>query len=751
MSETKKKKESLKEFFIRTFADPVLWYTVLIVMTIMYHYRNTASSVSEYGSTIAYGFLAVVIGWLMIRLMNFMSKHKILGSVCYMLVALAALQVFGLLIETGSRDYPISWGLWFFTPQDAMDYNKWFAASIFIAFMFFMISVVYYFTRIIYRIFMNFLIFIIPFAIYGKEDVKMPIGFIILMCVGYTMLMVNFRQLSNNEKVKIVDKPLAWRSASVFLILFTLVASLIPKPKVTADRTVLETLIKADAFTDKLVSMLNVFQETSSGNQFHGKPSKKPLYYVDAPYTLRMKTHTFTSYDFQNDQWSIGYLDKDFYDTTNKKPVFADNSGKLLEALAYAAKNDSDFCEKYGLEELADAKISSSKNVRVNIYSQTSGQYAPVPQDALSLDSSSYGGDIALTYSGLIYSNLSSFSESTSFSYSCSPESYYHENEKTAALLCRDDYLEIVRSAYESLLKMEQDEKTEEYERIVEKNIKGYHEAAYSLLDYGNDARIKALANEIVAGCKTDYEKAQAIEIYFYSNNYTYDLEYRKGEGENVDNFIFDSKTGVCYEYATAMTLLARAAGIPARYCEGFSVSDEISNQKGNMSFVVTAADAHGFPELYIRGFGWVTFEPTLTDALETVEKESTTNMLAKVGLILLAAAFVMFVFIIFRHDIAHRIFTSVNNRREPDEAVPYALRRTCQIYGIGKEKTSCEAAEIIKNTSGADIYTLSSLFDGVSYGDIKMTNNDKQKAMEIYNSAFEALKELRKQKRKKK
>src|SRR5919204_396021 len=73
-----------------------------------------------------------------------------------------------------------------------------------------------------------------------------------------------------------------------------------------------------------------------------------------------------------------------------------------------------------------------------------------------------------------------------------------------------------------------------------------------------------------------------------------------------VDYFLFGSRRGFCTHFATAMVVLARLAGIPARLVTGFA-----AGQLVNGRFIVTTADAHAWPELWIAGRGWITFEPT--------------------------------------------------------------------------------------------------------------------------------------------
>jgi hypothetical protein len=75
-----------------------------------------------------------------------------------------------------------------------------------------------------------------------------------------------------------------------------------------------------------------------------------------------------------------------------------------------------------------------------------------------------------------------------------------------------------------------------------------------------------------------------------------------------VDYFLFELKRGYCDYYASAMVILARAAGIPARLVTGYlsGTFDETTGQ-----YRVTAADAHSWVELYFPSYGWIEFDPT--------------------------------------------------------------------------------------------------------------------------------------------
>jgi hypothetical protein len=75
---------------------------------------------------------------------------------------------------------------------------------------------------------------------------------------------------------------------------------------------------------------------------------------------------------------------------------------------------------------------------------------------------------------------------------------------------------------------------------------------------------------------------------------------------EPIRNF-YETRRGYCVQFATAMIMLARAQGIPARMAIGFLPGQAAGTDK----YIVKASDAHSWPELYFQGYGWLRFEPT--------------------------------------------------------------------------------------------------------------------------------------------
>ena len=123
--------------------------------------------------------------------------------------------------------------------------------------------------------------------------------------------------------------------------------------------------------------------------------------------------------------------------------------------------------------------------------------------------------------------------------------------------------------------------------------------------------RVKDLSASLVATETNDYDKAKAIEQYLASK-YPYNLDVRSTPRNRdfVDYFLFDLKEGYCSYYASAMTVLARCAGLPARYVEGYILPPE-PVKDDRTTYVVSNMQAHAWVEIYFEGYGWLPFEPT--------------------------------------------------------------------------------------------------------------------------------------------
>ncbi len=120
--------------------------------------------------------------------------------------------------------------------------------------------------------------------------------------------------------------------------------------------------------------------------------------------------------------------------------------------------------------------------------------------------------------------------------------------------------------------------------------------------------KIAELAKRITAKATTEYDKAAALQAYFRtSGGFTYDTTVDTSNSADAVSVFLASKRGYCVQFSSAMAVMARMLGIPARIGVGFLPGIKVTNGK----FSVSLNDAHAWPELYFEGAGWVRFEPT--------------------------------------------------------------------------------------------------------------------------------------------
>ena len=137
------------------------------------------------------------------------------------------------------------------------------------------------------------------------------------------------------------------------------------------------------------------------------------------------------------------------------------------------------------------------------------------------------------------------------------------------------------------------------------------------------DPRISELARQITEPAETPYDQAAAIEAYLQTR-YTYTLTLTGKPGDDaLARFLFVTRAGHCEYFASAMTVLLRTRGIPARLVNGFLPGEY--NDIGK-DYIVRASDAHTWVEVYFPGYGWLTFDPT------PPAPEAEKNLLGRLG-----------------------------------------------------------------------------------------------------------------------
>ncbi len=145
----------------------------------------------------------------------------------------------------------------------------------------------------------------------------------------------------------------------------------------------------------------------------------------------------------------------------------------------------------------------------------------------------------------------------------------------------------------------------------------------------GLTTAVAALANQLAgAGASDPYHRAKAIADYLRTDasfRYSTSVTPPDPNRDLVDQFLFgpNKRIGYCEYYASAMVLMARSIGIPARMAVGYAPGEVV--EKGVYQY--RNGNAHAWAELYFPGYGWQTFEATKSiDAVLRAVGEGTTS-----------------------------------------------------------------------------------------------------------------------------
>ena len=122
--------------------------------------------------------------------------------------------------------------------------------------------------------------------------------------------------------------------------------------------------------------------------------------------------------------------------------------------------------------------------------------------------------------------------------------------------------------------------------------------------------RVRMLVKQVTADSKNDYERAVAIKRTI-EKRVKYDLEAPgvPAGRDPVDYFLFENRRGYCDLFATSMTMMAREAGLPARYVTGYYPALNERDDQGRL--VIHESEAHAWCEIFFEGAGWVVFDAT--------------------------------------------------------------------------------------------------------------------------------------------
>lgn len=483
------------------------------------------------------------------------------------------------------------------------DYNSMFIPYILLLFfacvLFFGVSS-FYFTQFYFRGYIMIFMLMIPVALYYKMIENVPVIYIVAVVISLIFLYGVERQKINLSKKTITVNMAAKKFLAVIMCVIAFVAVITPKSDVAKYREVFDEIIAMNPFSNRNINDISQVSDKSAASSYPYLNQTRLVYTVSAYEPLYLKRSSFLKYEgdcFTNK--SVG--------TDISWQVEAENNNMrtYYENMSYLYEMYPEIFEKYNVsgedipnvtEERMNA-IVTPKKFNANYFLGTVRTYNVEKKyvyEEYLIGRNDYGCikykngyNVGFeTYTIEYYRDLARSTE---------------EILSFASKFKMSDYLTFVHDLKDVCKDTEISEWLNGIAEEIEFNMA--YNATNSLYAKG----IKELALEITKDCETEYEKAVAIESYFTNNGYVYNIA-AEPEDDSIEYFLFESKEGGCREFATAMTLMAQSIGLCARYTEGFLMDNTYSDG----TYYITAGNSHAYVEIYIPGYGFTVFEPTI-------------------------------------------------------------------------------------------------------------------------------------------
>ena len=685
--------------------------------------------------------LALIVITALFFLFKLLTKRKILGGLVYTAILFGTF--FFLMSFMFSNWYaaPMPFSSWFYAAQDETTKFAPFSIVLFVAFSFFISSVLFYYTQIIYRSAAVLLCSLIPFAIYAKRYETPETIYIAAVLIVFLALMVHQRQLSHKEHIVLTDGSY-WISVSLFVGVVIGLAIIIPKPQVTPLRDTFDEMIESmEGVSVDADQVIGKLQTETDGSEFNEAPTGKMYYYVlsdDAP--LYLKSQTYDEYIGKR-RWRVT---KEYYET-GYSDWGSKNSYLTYSNIVEAVRT---YQEANGITDGYDTpEVENNVGTSAEIYaSDFPAQYALTANGIYTVRETDYSERVTYRNShGDVFWEVSYMPPTDKY------KIYYSSENADMMDGAAEFAMQFDRKSFRELLVEIEDFNDEEgssdftamYFRQELDDAEKYLDST----ERGISDEIQELADEITEGCYSDFEKANAIRNYFLSGDYSYQLGFR-ASGSDIETFIFEDKTGICVDYATATVLLARAAGLPARYTTGFLMTEPMSDGY----YAVRDKHGHAWAEIYISGYGWMTFDSTpasdeIDDGIGGTQQNIDPMETMWVVFVLSAIGVLLAILIIvFLPTIREGIFRIIFSLSKGEKKIVKLYKRTSKLLGKKSGKnteaySTVELAVLAKEKFGYDISRVTKLTEKVCYGKIPAEKNETEKSFECYKGLLKVIK----------
>jgi len=570
-----------------------LIYTILGAEIIFYSvYR---------GFKITYIITIAIMTILLFAFYNIVKEANKRGPIKYIPFAIAFILLAYVLINTGRIGSQYSFMQWLSYGGRNLEDNIVYTLGALLIITFVFSSMSYYFTMVKIRMPVLLLLFFIVMISYIKGPYAQGNIAIYAFIMSFVFYFIEHTKLSgkvDKTKVNIKVKDISIL-ASVFISIMLVVGLIIPMFNVpnisglngTKSYFQNYTFGGSKGFSTESNKSRNISESVTPSPDkvlYTIKAKENPVYLI---------THNFDVYG--NEKW-IQNNEAFLYDDSNN--IFNQNMiiDKTKESLASIDKNK--FQSTLNTQEIAQfeniinaGESQNEASIIIEPEHSDSNQFIhPTKINSIS-EALGKGRSYLDNYDEMFKTNGNKFNVGREYKLT-----YYKDNPTSG-------------SKEAQIMTFFNDETYSNFLKVSKSNVNlSRISTTYTQLSKDTSSRIFTLSESLTKDKNSTYDKAKAIEDYFKSGEYEYNLTLpeNKGNEDYIDYFIFEGKKGYCVQYATAMTLLCRASEIPARYVEGYVIKED-KDKVSEGEYQIKASRGHAFVEVYIPGFGFKIFDPT--------------------------------------------------------------------------------------------------------------------------------------------
>lgn len=734
------KKKEKEKFSVKALVIP---YTLALLLSMV------VFAVFEVPALSYWTFAQILVCAVMMLFSEYVKRHTVIGPLLSLItiMGLLYLAVRVIFLDNGGLNYMH----WFMSGGESVESTVGFLASLLIIFTVFFSLVVFYFIRTLYRTSFLLLTSLVPFVIHVKVMQEINMVHVVLVTMLNLAAFLFHNRLHKDKEKRIVGYKTGLCSILFFLLIPVLSGLTLPDAK-TRYYYVFENLFLGGNVSEEVPDEYSSLSEYSGNADGFNTLNDRKLYEIhtkDIKAPLYMKRQTFDLYDYKNHRWypmEDSVKDGISYEEWTKGSEIKSLYNLIVGVRQASEYNPGIFVGYENLDELLNMEpaIMSMQVVAQNY----ANEVYVMPHNAMKM----LDGDTGTSVEALRVSKNETFVNPSGYidKYKAYYVYYYEETPLRNQWISLRGTNYTLEDAYAFQKKVLGELDAHNHE-LAARAVKSYLDETKAALDYQKayadnakeiSPKVQKLAKDITKSCKNDYEKALALEKYFETNDFIYDLSY-DAKDDSVEYFLFESKRGTCSDFASAYVLMARSVGLVARYTEGFATYRDYSGR-----YVVRTSNGHAYPEVFIPNVGYVAFEATRASQVNTelpFESELTSyffmaliRMIMVLALLSLATVCILLMHRVVAPFMAETWFRFILKKKDGKEALSLLYKRLLRLhakkYGCASyEKTPYEFAILFEKQTGYDISTFVYKVEKASYSDTNMTETDKKIALAQY------------------